>query len=89
MLTLEDCIAMSELRPDEIEAIAEIQHLPQMIAAELGCYLMQLPDGERRVETLLRQDIAEARRLGDFARAAKLRLCLQRFVMEHPSGTSL
>jgi hypothetical protein len=86
MLTLEDCIALSELRPDEIEAIAEIQHLPQMIAAELGCYLMQLPDGERRVEMLLRQDIAEARRQGDIARAAKLRLCLQRFMMEHPSG---
>jgi hypothetical protein len=87
MLTLEDCIALSELRPDEIKAIAEIEHLPEMIAAELGYYLMHLPDGERRVQALLRADLEAARRNGDFKHAAKLRLCLERFLAEHPSGT--
>jgi hypothetical protein len=83
MLTLDDCIALSELRPDEVAAIAEVEHLPSIIAAELGCYLMHLPDGACRVRALIRDDIAEARDAHDFARAARLRLCLQRFVAEH------
>ena len=41
MLTLADCIALSELREDEIEAIAEDAHLPEIIAAEIGCYLQR------------------------------------------------
>jgi hypothetical protein len=85
-LTLQDCIALSELRPDEVDAIAEHEHLPEMIAAELGAYLMHLPDGERRVQAIIRDDIDEARRRGDLARAAKLRLCLQRFVAAHAGG---
>lgn len=83
MLTLQDCIALSELRPDEIEAIGDVKHLPDMIAAELGCYLMHLPNGDRRVGALIRDDIDKARREHDLVRAARLRLCLQHFVAAH------
>jgi hypothetical protein len=88
VLTLQDCIALSDLKADEIEAIADVEHVPQMIAAELGSYLMHLPDGERRVRALLREDIDKARAEGDLLRAAKLRLCLQHFVAEHASTCS-
>jgi hypothetical protein len=37
MLTLEDRIALSDLTHEEIDAIAEHEHLPETIAAELGC----------------------------------------------------
>jgi hypothetical protein len=83
MLTLEDCVALSELRRDEIDAIADIEHLPEVIAAELGSYLMHLPNGDRRVSALIRADIGKARSEGDLPRAAKLRLCLQHFVAAH------
>jgi hypothetical protein len=83
MLTLEDCIALCELKPDEIEAIADLEHVPEVVAAALGSYLMHLPTGEQRVRALLHEDIDKARREGDLVRAAKLRLCLQHFVAAH------
>jgi hypothetical protein len=45
MLTLEDCIVLSDLAVEEIDAIAEHEHLPETIAAELGCYLVHRRDG--------------------------------------------
>jgi hypothetical protein len=83
VLTLEDCIALSELRRDEIDAIADIEHLPEVVAAELGSYLMHLPNGDRRVSALIREDIDKARGEGDLMRAARLRLCLQHFIAAH------
>jgi hypothetical protein len=37
MRTLEDCIALSDLSLEEVDAIAEHEPLPETIAAELGC----------------------------------------------------
>jgi hypothetical protein len=44
---------------------------------------MHLPNGEKRVRALIREDIQKARSEGDVLRAAKLRLCLQHFVAAH------
>ena len=40
MLTLVDCLDLCDLGREEIEAIAEHEHLPEVIAAELGNYLV-------------------------------------------------
>lgn len=45
MLTFEDCIALSELTDEEIAAIAEHEHPPVIVAAELGNYLIHGADG--------------------------------------------
>jgi len=82
MLTLEDCIAFSDLTLEEIDAIAEHEHLPEMIAAELGCYLVHCPDGRRAINVMMRDDIAVARSRGDLRHAAELKVVLQHFV-EH------
>ena len=39
MLTLEDCIGLSGLDEEEILAIAEHEHIPEMAALEMGYYL--------------------------------------------------
>jgi len=36
MLTLDDCIELSELTEEEILAIAEHEHVPEMVALERG-----------------------------------------------------
>jgi len=46
MLTIEDCIGVAGLS-EEVLAIAEHEHIPQIAAIELGNYLVQTPDGER------------------------------------------
>lgn len=68
MLSLEDCIALCGLFEDEVLAIAEHKHIPQVAAAELGNYLTQTPEGEMRIKSIIREDIAHARRCGNRAR---------------------
>jgi hypothetical protein len=83
MLTMHDCIALSELTEDEILAIAEHEGIPEMAAAELGNYLVQTPDGEARIEHMIIDDIEAAKRCRDPGRAATLRITLQLFVAHH------
>src|SRR5437899_712455 len=45
MLTLMDCLALCELSREEVEAIAEHEHTPEIIAAELGFYLVRSRQG--------------------------------------------
>ena len=39
MLTYEDCVELSDLTEEEIEAVAQHEHLPEIVALELGSYL--------------------------------------------------
>ncbi|HUZ72706.1 MAG TPA: hypothetical protein VMU87_06960 [Stellaceae bacterium] len=80
MLTLEDCIALSELTEEEIDAIAEHEHLPEIVATELGYYLFQSDNGRQAIRVIIRDDIAAARVRGDFLHSAKLKLVLRHFV---------
>lgn len=80
MLTLADCIALSDLTPEEIDAIAEHEHLPEVVAAELGCYLVHRADGRRAIDAIIRDDIAAAQARGDHRHSAKLKLVLQAFI---------
>jgi S-ribosylhomocysteine lyase LuxS involved in autoinducer biosynthesis len=86
MLTIQDCIELSELTEEEILAIAEHEHIPAMAALELGNYLVHTPEGERRIKDMIVDDIALARSEGDFRRAATLKLCLQHYVEHHTSA---
>jgi hypothetical protein len=80
MLTLKDCIAMSGLTRDEIDAIAEHEHVPEIVAAELANYLVCQPDGVPRIRRIIIDDIEMARSQGKVAHAARLKLVLQHFV---------
>jgi len=88
MLTLDDCIALSDLTQEEIDAIAEDKHLPTIIAAELGAYLIHSASGERRIKAIIRDDIAHAQAAGEIARAARLKLVLRHFLDEHHAGAA-
>jgi len=79
MLTMEDCLAFSELTEDEIAAIAEHEHLTEMAALELGNYLIQLPDGAVRIRRIILDDIEAARARGDMVHLLKLKLVLRHF----------
>ncbi len=83
MLTIEDCVALCGLTEEEVEAIAEHEHLPQMLAAEMAAYLVETPTGERRIRRMIREDIELASARGDHAHAAKLKLVLKHFLEEH------
>jgi hypothetical protein len=83
MLTLQDCIGLSELTEEEILAIAEHEHIPEMAALELGNYLIQTPSGERRIKRMIVDDLDAARRAGDSTRVLALKLCLRHYLEHH------
>ena len=80
MLTLEDCIALSDLTEEEIEAIAEHEHIPEILAAEYGSYLVHLPGGRKAIKAIIRDDIANAQARGDYEHSGKLKLVLRHFI---------
>jgi hypothetical protein len=84
MLTLEDCLALCELSEEEVLAIAHHEHIPEIAAAELGNYLVHTPEGERRIKSIIRDDLAEARGCGDRVRELALKHLLREFVLHHP-----
>jgi len=86
MLTLEDCIALSELEEDEIDAIAEHEHIPEMAAVEMGNYLVLTPDGRKRIKRIIVEDIEHARKTGNLQRAALLRHVLKNYLAHHPDS---
>jgi S-ribosylhomocysteine lyase LuxS involved in autoinducer biosynthesis len=86
MLTIQDCIELSELTEDEILAIAEHEHVPEMVAVEMGNYLVHTPEGEKRIKRMIVDDIEAARDRGDLKHAATLRLALKHFVDMHSAA---
>ena len=84
MLTYEDCVSLTDLEEDEIEAIAQHEHVPEIVAAELGCCLVHDPSGIPRIEQIIREDIEVARLHGHPGEAAHWRQVLDHFSANHP-----
>lgn len=85
MLTREDCLAFCDLTEDEIAAIAAHEHVPMLLAAEMGQYLIHLPDGATRIRRIILDDIAEAEKRGRPAEARRLKAVLHHFAHNHPA----
>ncbi len=85
MLTYEDCISLCELTEAEIRAISEHEHIPAIVAAELGDYLVHTADGERRIKRFILDDIRDAAQRNDLHRVVELKSVLRHFVETHPS----
>ena len=84
MLTYKDCLGLCELTEDEIDAIAEHEHIPRIVAAELGNYLIESPDGVPAIKAIILDDIAHAQAHGNVAHALALKLVLKKFIETHP-----
>jgi len=85
MLTLQDCIALSGLTEEEVDAIAEHEHVPEVVAAEIASYLVHAPDGLPVVRRVILDDLRVALEGGDAARAGRLRHVLRGFLAHHPA----
>lgn len=86
MLSYEDCLAFCDLTEDEIEAIAEHEHIPQIVALELGQYLVQSEDGVRKIKRIILDDIAAAKQGNDEQHYLVLKATLKHFVDTHPDN---
>ena len=60
MITLEDCIGLCGLTEEEVLAIAEHEHLPEIAATALAQYLSSLEHGSEKVRDMIVDDIRQA-----------------------------
>ncbi len=58
MVSLEECIGMSGLSEDEIGVIAEQEHVPPVVAAELASSLLNSPRGILKLHGIFRDRLA-------------------------------
>jgi hypothetical protein len=86
MITLQDCIALCGLSEAEVLAIAEHEHVPEIVAAGLGETLLKQAHGPERVRQMIIDDIRMANERGDTTHVHDLLKCLRQFLNEHPEA---
>jgi len=82
-LSIQDCIDMSDLTEEEILAIAEHEQIPEVLAIELGSYLVHMPGGEKRIKQMIQDDMKRARESGDTQHTALLKSVLKQYLAHH------
>jgi hypothetical protein len=53
MITLQDCIAFSGLDADAIRIIANLHHIPDILATQLVAHRLQTPEGAAAIQRML------------------------------------
>ena len=86
MLTLKDCIDMSDLSDAEVAAIAEHEHVPQIVAAEIGCELVHSPAGRLVLKRYIRENLIHAKAQHMDTKAKDLAMLLRRFDGAHSAS---
>jgi hypothetical protein len=89
MISREDCLALCGLTKNEVLALAEHEHIPDIAAMALGQYLINQPNGCTTIRNMLDDDIRWARERGDEGHAQELAVTLQHFVSSHPESGGL
>lgn len=89
MLTYQDCVGLCELSEAEIRAIAEHEHLPEVVALELGQYLVQSADGQRQIRRMILDDLEAAQAAGQSADVLRLKATMQHFIDTHPENPKM
>ena len=84
MLSLEECLDFCDLAPEEIEAIAEHEHVPLIVAAEMGFQMLRSADGVGHIRSMLIDNAEHARERGMTERAEHLNVVCQQFLASHP-----
>ena len=86
MISLEDCFGLCGLDENEVTAISEHEHIPDIAAAALASYLLTQPHGGETVRTMIIDDIHKALDEGRVRHAAELFMALRHFLEHHPEG---
>ena len=85
MITLQDCIDLCGLDEDEVAAISEHEHVPEIAATALASYLLH-QHGSEAIRGMIIDDIHKALDDGRLKHAAELFGALQHFLRDHPEG---
>ena len=84
MISLEDCIAFCGLDEEEVDAISEHEHIPEIAATAFENYLLKQPHGGEAIRTMIFNDIHKALDSGCVRHAQELFMALRHFLDQHP-----
>lgn len=79
MITLQDCVGLCGLTEEEVLAIAEHEHLPEIAATALAQYLLAQKHGSEKVREMIVDDIRQAQ----FSRDGKEKVLMLLHVLHH------
>ena len=85
MLTLDQCIGMSDLSDDEIAVIAEHRRVPTIVAVEIGHTLLGTAKGKFILRGYISDLLANAKLAGCHEKAKHLDRVLTQFNAHHPT----
>jgi hypothetical protein len=88
VLCLEDCLDFSDLNAGELDAIAAHEHVPLIVAAEIGFKLLKTPDGIRCLDAIFLETAAKAHLHGSHDDADRFEAVYQQFHLSHPDCTT-
>ncbi|MGB0721904.1 MAG: hypothetical protein ACPGU7_05850 [Gammaproteobacteria bacterium] len=83
MLTFDDCVHFSNHKPTEIGAIAEHEHVNDVVACELAADLASTPSGRRTLIRYMVDDICHAEQHHNLTHAYELRGVLREYIAPH------
>jgi hypothetical protein len=88
MITLQDCIGLCGLTEEEVLAIAEHEHLPEIAATALAEYLLSQEHGSEKVRDMIVDDIRQAQLTSGSSKEKVLMLLhvLHHFLKTHPEA---
>jgi hypothetical protein len=86
MISLADCIAFCDLDEAELLAIAEHEHVPEIVACALAEKLLQSDQGPEQIRDMIRDDIRAAIARGDKVHARELIAAMHHFLSLHPEA---
>lgn len=87
MLSLQDVIDYCDLERGEIEAIAEHEHIPVTVAAEMSEQLLCSPEGVCRLHSMIIENMQHAIETGHYEHVHDLAITYQHLQRTHPIPT--
>ena len=89
MLSMQDVLDYCDLERGEIEAIAEHEHVPLAVAAEMSEVLLCSPEGVCKLHTMIIENMERAIESGHYERVQTLAETYQHLQRTHPLPGSL
>jgi hypothetical protein len=86
MITLEDCIGLCGLTEEQVLAIAEHEHIPEIVATAFAQYLLHQDQGLDRIRDMIVDDIRDAQRRQDKPHVLTLLHVLHHFLRSYPEA---
>ena len=87
MISLEDYIGLCGLDDEQVAAISEHEHIPEVAAAALANYLLKQPHGEKTIRAMIIDDMHKALDEHRIRHAAELFMALRHFLEQHPDAS--